>query len=109
MQIEIPKALVGKRGRRAQLAGAERRQWPARALNVFRDLRETIGQRHRPVEAHALDLESGIGCDSTRILEHGRNEPVIAGGKVARHVCSLFSCYSSCMRTPLAPLSSRLR
>ena len=53
------------------------------ALNVVCDLRKSLGQRQQPVEAHALDLEARIGRGPARILKHGRDEPIIAGWKVA--------------------------
>ena len=90
VQVEIAKSLVGECRGRSQFAGAERRQRPARCLNVFCDLRKALGQRHQLVETHPLDLIAGVGRDTAGILEYGRNEPVIAGGKVARHVGPLF-------------------
>src|SRR4029079_16904902 len=90
-------------GWRTQFAGAERCQRPARGLDVFCDLRTAFGPRHRPVEAHSLDLISGIGGRSGRILKNTRNEAVVAGGKIARHVGP---CFLSSERQSLATVSN---
>src|SRR5882724_5625520 len=90
MLVEGPKSVLGKRGRRAQLAGAERRQRPPRASNIFCNSCKPLGQWPQAVEAHAFDLEAGIGCGTTRKLKHGRDEPIIAGRKIARHVLRPF-------------------
>jgi len=84
MQVEIAKALVGEGGRRTQFAGAERGQRPARRLDVFCDLRKALRQRQSFVKAYPLDFVAGTGSYAAGILKYGRNETVVAGGKVAR-------------------------
>src|SRR5207344_3427273 len=65
--VEDSKPVLGKRGRRAQLAGAKRCQRPSRASNIFRDLDKTFGKRQQFVEMHPLDLKTGICRRTARI------------------------------------------
>ena len=90
MLVEVAKSLFGERRRRTQLAGTERRQRPARVLNVFRDLAKPSASGSGLSKRTRSISNPRIGRSAARILKHGRNEPVIAGGKIARHVCSLF-------------------
>jgi hypothetical protein len=105
VQVEIAKSLVGESSRRSQLAGTERRQRPARRLNVFCDLRKAFSQRHPFVEPHPLDLIAGIGSHAAGILKHGRDEAVVAGGKVARHVGPLFFFLPSMQKPAASPVA----
>src|SRR5205807_9363483 len=52
--VEGAKPLLGERSRRAQLAGAERRQRPARLGDQALDTLEALLQRHWASELHAL-------------------------------------------------------
>src|SRR5512141_2108415 len=89
MLVESEESVLGECARRAQLAGTKRGQRPACGLNISGDLRKTFGQCRHPVEAHALDLVAGSGGRAARILKHRRDEPVIAGRKVTRHLWRL--------------------
>src|SRR5882757_5247704 len=100
MLVEGPKSVLGKRSRRAQLAGAKRRQRPPRASNIFCKSCKPLGQWQQAIEAHAFDLEAGIGRGTTRILKNRRDEPIIAGRKIACHVCVPFK--SAWMSIPAA-------
>src|SRR3984893_5027132 len=94
MLVEGSESVLGKCGRRAQLAGTERRQRLARRLDIFRGRRKTLGQRQQAIEAHALDLKARSGRSTARILKHRRDEPIIAGRKVTCHVwCPLTSTW----------------
>jgi hypothetical protein len=48
-------------------------------------LREAFHERHQPVEAHALDLETRKRASAARILKHGWDKSIISGGEIARH------------------------
>src|SRR6202790_1277467 len=61
MLIEGPDSLVGKGCRRTQLAGAKRRQWSPRGLDVVSYQREAFGQWRHLVEPHTLNLVAGAG------------------------------------------------
>src|ERR1700730_2023623 len=87
MLVEGSESVLGKCGRRAQLAGTERRQRLARRLDIFRGRRKALGQRQQAVETHALDLKARSGRSTAGILKHRRDEPIIAGRKVTRHAC----------------------
>src|SRR5258708_25628218 len=90
MLVEFSKPVLGKRRRRAQLTGAERRQRPPRRPNILCDLRKSLRQRQQTIKTHALDLKAGRSRSAARILKHRRDEPVIAGWKIARHAwCSV--------------------
>jgi hypothetical protein len=84
--VEGEKSGLGERRRRTQFAGTERRQRPPRIPNILRGLREAFGQWQQAIETHALDLETWIGRRAARILKHRRNETIIAGWKITRHV-----------------------
>src|SRR5438876_12411998 len=86
MLVEASKSVLGKRRRRAQLAGAKRRQWPPRGSDMFRGSRKAFGQRQQRVKTHAFDLKAGVGRSPARILKHRRDEGVIAGRKILRHL-----------------------
>src|SRR5260370_40343283 len=86
MLVEGSKSMLGKRRRRAQFAGAKRRQRPPRSLNILCHLRKSLRQRQQAVKTHALDLVAGGGRSAARILEHRRDESIIAGRKLVRHL-----------------------
>src|SRR6185437_14634038 len=79
MLVEGLKTVLGEGRRRAQLAGAERGQWPSCPLDVFRDPIKSLGERQQPVEPHPLDFKTRIGRGPARILKHGGDEAVVAG------------------------------
>src|SRR3954465_1700593 len=83
--VEDSKSVLGEGGRRSQFARAKRSQRSPGGLNVFRDLSEPVGKRHRLVETHPLYFEPGIGGGATGILKHCRDEPVVTCCKFPRH------------------------
>src|SRR2546428_13794636 len=85
MLVEASKSVLGKRRRRAQLAGAKRRQRPPRGSDMFRGSRKAFGQRQQRIKTHPFDLKSGGGRSPARILKHRRDKGVIAGRKNLRH------------------------
>jgi hypothetical protein len=86
MLVEGEESGLGERPRRTQFASTERRQRPPRVSNILRNLREAFGQRQQAIETHTLDLETGISRRAARILKDRRDETIIAGWKIARHV-----------------------
>jgi hypothetical protein len=47
---------------------------------------KSVRQRDQSIEAHTLDLKTGIRRSTARILKHRRDETITAGRKIARHV-----------------------
>src|SRR5260370_38073240 len=86
MLVEGSEAIFSEGGRRAQLAGTQRRQRLARRLDIFRGRRKTLGQRQQAIEAHALHLKPPTRRPPPRILTPPRHPPRIAPPQPTRHV-----------------------
>src|SRR5262245_9257653 len=80
--VEGAKALLGERSRRAQFAGAKRRQRPAGLGDQPLDPLEALLQRHWAVESHALDRVSRERRSPARKLKNARQKAVAPGGKI---------------------------
>src|SRR5262245_16230515 len=72
--VEGAKALISKGFRRSKLACAERGSGPPACLQVLRDALEAGSKRNRVAESDALDGETRLRGDPSRILEHSGDE-----------------------------------
>ena len=86
--VEGAKALLRERRRRAQFAGAERRQRPPRLGDHSLDALETRFEGHGGAKTHALDGMTRQRRDPGRKLKHARHEAEAARGKIdcTRHL-----------------------
>src|SRR5262249_53031512 len=80
--VEGAKALLGERSRRAQLAGAERRQRPAGLGDQPLDPLETLLQRHWAVESPALDSVTRKRRRPARKLKDTWQKAIAPCGKI---------------------------
>src|SRR5690606_12449349 len=86
---ELAEALLGERGRRAQLAGAEGRVRAPEGREVLLDQVEAFAQRHDTREPRPLDAKARFGRHAARILRNRRNVAITASRKdPGTHCCS---------------------
>src|SRR5262245_48496765 len=83
--FEGTEALLGEWRRRAQLAGAERRERPAGLGDDPFDPLKAMLQWNRRAEAHATDCMARHRRCPAGILEHGGNEAISSGGEIGCH------------------------
>ena len=81
-----PAKPIFREGRPGERNSYAQNEVSGRRPHIRCGLRKPVRERHELIETHALDLVVLVRRDTARVLEQGRDEPVIAGRKFARNI-----------------------